>query len=77
MNTLTGKVALVTGSRRGIGRAIAIRLAKEGALVAVHYGKNHEAAEEVASEIPQAGGDAFLGGADLTSMDGISALYRS
>ncbi|MGG3504631.1 SDR family oxidoreductase [Paenibacillus lautus] len=77
MNTLTGKVALVTGSSRGIGRAIAIRLAKEGALVAVHYGKNHEAAEEVVSEITEAGGKAFLVGADLTSMDGISALYGS
>ncbi|WP_456288205.1 SDR family oxidoreductase [Paenibacillus sp. AK002] len=75
MKTLNGKIALVTGSSRGIGRGIATRLAKEGALVAVHYGKNREAAEEVLGEITQAGGEAFLVGADLASLDGISTLY--
>lgn len=77
MKRLDGKVALVTGSSRGIGRAIAIRLAKEGALVAVHYGKNRDAADEVVSEIAQAGGEAFLTGEDLGSLDGVSALYKS
>ena len=55
MSKLNGKVALVTGASRGIGRAIAIRLAQEGALVAVHYGKNRDAAEEVVREIERSG----------------------
>lgn len=77
MKVLNGKTALVTGSSRGIGRAIAVRLAQEGALVAVHYGKSRSAAEEVVSEIELAGGEAFMVGAELDSLDGVSALYES
>jgi 3-oxoacyl-[acyl-carrier protein] reductase len=65
MGKLSGKVALVTGSSRGIGRGIAERLARDGALVAVHYGSNEAAAKETAATITEAGGRAFLVGAEL------------
>jgi bifunctional oxygenase/reductase len=59
MAKLTDKTALVTGSSRGIGRATAIRLAREGALVAVHYAENLAAAEETVKTIESEGGSAF------------------
>lgn len=55
---LTGKVALVTGAGRGIGRAIAIALAKNGATVIVNYNGSRESAEAVVAEIEQGGGSA-------------------
>ena len=57
---LDGKTALVTGGSRGIGRAIAVRLAKEGAKVAVNYAGNEAAANEVKAEIEALGGEAIL-----------------
>ena len=57
---LGGKVALITGASRGIGRAIAIRLAAEGAKIAVNYAGNTAAAEEVKAAIEQSGGTAML-----------------
>ncbi|MFH8681854.1 SDR family oxidoreductase [Streptomyces lydicus] len=65
MGDLNGKTALVTGSSRGIGRGIAQRLARDGALVAVHYGNNDTAAKETAENIRGAGGRAFIIGAEL------------
>ncbi|MCC3375162.1 SDR family oxidoreductase [Cohnella sp. REN36] len=75
MEKLKGKVALVTGASRGIGRGIALRLAKDGAAVAVHYGKSKTAAEEVVRTIREQGGAAFAIGADLTSVADIRALF--
>lgn len=66
---LAGKTALVTGASRGIGRATAERLARDGALVAVHFGRNDAAAKEVVAAIEAAGGHAFAVGGDLGATD--------
>ena len=63
---LDGKIALVTGGSRGIGRAVAIELAKEGAAVAINYAGNKAAAEEVQSIITQIGGKAMIIQADVS-----------
>ena len=60
MKSLAGKVALVTGASRGIGRAIALRLATDGAKVAINFAGNIAKAEEVKAEIESFGGEAVL-----------------
>ncbi|KHL96279.1 short-chain dehydrogenase [Paenibacillus sp. IHB B 3415] len=76
MKRLEGRIAVVTGASRGIGRGIALRLAAEGALVAVHYGTRRDSAEETVSAIEAAGGIAFAVGAELNSLDGVNRLLQ-
>jgi len=71
------KVALVTGASRGIGRAIALRLASDGALVVVHYGRNQKAARATVREIEKKGGKAFPVQADLSTLEGVGALFEA
>ncbi|GAA3684672.1 SDR family oxidoreductase [Nonomuraea antimicrobica] len=75
MMRLTGKTALVTGGSRGIGRAIAARLAREGAQVAVHYGSNHAAAKDTVAAIEAAGGQAFAIQAELGAPGDAETLW--
>jgi 3-oxoacyl-[acyl-carrier protein] reductase len=66
MTTLAGKVAVVTGSSRGIGRAIALELARQGCIVVVNYAVNAALAEEVVALIAREGGEACAVQADVT-----------
>lgn len=66
MEDLLGKVAIVTGASRGIGRAIALELARRGATVVVNYHTNEAAAQEVVAEIERAGGRALAIRADVS-----------
>jgi len=77
MASLTGKTALVTGASRGIGRAIATRLANDGALVAVHYGSNEAAAADTLAEIQRMGGQAFPVRAELGMDDDVDTLFTA
>jgi 3-oxoacyl-[acyl-carrier protein] reductase len=72
-----GRVAVVTGGGRGIGRAVAVRLANEGANVAISYRSNDAAAEEVAEEVRAAGAQCEIFKGDVASPEDVDALFKS
>lgn len=71
---LKGKFALVTGGSRGIGRGIALKLAAEGAKVAVHYYRNEKAANDTLAGVRRAGGDGIVAQADVKKADEVKRL---
>lgn len=73
-NKLAGRVALVTGAAKRLGRAVALRLAKEGANVAVHHGHSQFEADELVSEIQHLGRSATTLQAELTDVSAIEKL---
>ena len=73
---LEGKVALVTGAGRGIGREIALRLARDGAMVLAHYAHSRSGAEAVVAEIVAAGGQAIALQADIADRAQVKAMFR-
>lgn len=72
----TNKIALITGSSRGIGRAIALRLAAEGARIVVNYRRNVAEAEAVVAEIGRLGSSAIAVQADMSNGDDVRAMFQ-
>jgi len=74
---LSGKVAIVTGSSRGIGRAIALAFAKEGADVVVNYVRHEDRAKEVASKITEMGRKAVIVRADVSNIKDVQRMVET
>ncbi len=77
MNSLSGKIAIVTGASDGIGRAIAERLARDGAMVVVNYGKSVEKAKAVVAGIETGGGKAVAIQADMGKISDVRRLITN
>lgn len=77
LQTLQGKVAIVTGSSRGIGKAIAKEFAKLGANVVVNYARSSQAAEELVEEITSVGGNAIALQADVSKVEQVDSLFKT
>jgi len=73
--SLTGKHALVTGSSRGIGRGIALKLAEKNVKVAIHYFKNEGAAKDTLEKVREKGSDGFVVQADVCQPQEISRMF--
>lgn len=74
---LTGKIAVVTGSSKGIGAAIALAFAKAGADVAVNYARDKEGAEEIVKQIEEMGRRAKAYGADVSQADQVKDMFKA
>jgi 3-oxoacyl-[acyl-carrier protein] reductase len=77
MGHLEGRVAVVTGAGRGIGRGIALELARQGAIVVINYNSSADAANEVVSTIEGNGGRALAVKADVSNAEAAAALIKS
>lgn len=77
LQNLREQVAIITGASRGIGRAIALELATQGAKVVVNYANSSAAADKVVEEIIAAGGDAIALQADVSQVDQVDALVKT
>src|SRR5215470_15611591 len=77
MTALTDKVAIVTGASRGIGKAIALELAKRGATVVVNYNNSPDAANAVVEEIKASGGNAAVFQTDVSNEEQVNALIKA
>lgn len=75
MSNAHSKAAIVTGSSRGIGRAVAVRLATDGFAVTVNYAGNRAAADEVVAQITSSGGRAIAVGADVSQAADVARLF--
>ena len=73
--SLNGKHALITGSSRGIGRGIALKLAERGVRIAVHYFQNESAANDTLAEIRKRGSDGFIFQADVLKLDHVAKMF--
>ncbi|MEH2239205.1 SDR family NAD(P)-dependent oxidoreductase [Nostoc sp.] len=76
MTPLIGKIAIVTGASRGIGRAIAERLTQDGASVVVNYAQSADQAKEVVSAIETGGGQALALQADISKVADVHRLFQ-
>jgi 3-oxoacyl-[acyl-carrier protein] reductase len=77
LTDLHGKIALVTGGSRGIGRAVAIRLAQGGARVAINYRENHDAAEAVLGELKGGGAHAMAVAGDVANPSDVERVVSA